>query len=132
MAELKNCKLCGKVYTIGGFTQVCPQCKEQDEFDFDKIREYLYIHPGAKIFEVVSDLRLGVNKIKRYLREGRLEVVEENNVFLQCEMCGDPIHSGKYCEKCLHKSHHDYDVVYTSKPVFSQKTRLSYSSSVQR
>ena len=42
MDELKNCSVCGKVYQSNEFANVCPNCVEHEENDFETIREYLY------------------------------------------------------------------------------------------
>ena len=114
MSEFKNCERCGKAYTSSYFFNVCPGCFEQDESDFRRIKEYLYEHPGAKIFEVSTVLDISVKKIKRYLRENRLEILERDNQFLFCESCNRPIRSGKYCDGCYKLiSTNDFKVIYT-------------------
>ena len=40
------------------------------------------------------------NQIRQWLRDDRLEVTEDSPMVLTCESCGEPIRSGKYCEKC--------------------------------
>ena len=98
--EMMNCEHCGKVFNTTGFFKLCPLCTERDEKDFSMIKEYLSEHPFAKIFDVANDLNMPIRKIKRYLRESRLEIIEPNNRFLFCEDCGKPIRSGKYCDEC--------------------------------
>ncbi len=107
-----NCERCGKMFGSNGFYNVCELCTKRDEQDFLKIKEYLTEHPGAKLFDVVSDLNVAVRKIKRYLRENRLEIIESNNHFLFCEMCGKPIRSGQLCDNCYSEFHRDYKTVY--------------------
>ena len=104
MDELKNCSICGKVYQSNEFTHACPNCIEQDGNDFQAIREYLFQHPLASIYEVATNLNFTINKIKHFLRDGRLEVVEKNNQFLACKTCGKSIHSGWYCQECQQKA----------------------------
>lgn len=96
------CGRCGKIFQSGGFFKVCPTCVAIDEEDFSKIKEYLYSHPDANIFNVVNDLNVSINKIRRYLKESRLEIKEENNRFLFCKCCGKPIRSGEHCDSCYH------------------------------
>lgn len=105
MIDLITCEICGKLYNPNGFFRVCPICYESDESDFKRIKDYLNLHPCAKIFDVVADLNISVKKIKRYLRESRLEILEKENHFLFCEGCGKSIRSGVYCDEC-YKTHH--------------------------
>ncbi len=39
-------------------------------------------------------------QIRQWLREDRLEDTEDSAIFLNCESCGSPIRSGRFCEKC--------------------------------
>lgn len=111
MPNIKTCERCGKLHNSTYFN-LCAMCFEQDEEDFMKIKEFLYEHPCAKVYEVVNALGMPVKKIKRYLRENRLEIIEKDNRFLFCEMCGKPIRSGKYCDNCYHEFYQDYKVIY--------------------
>ena len=110
--EMINCERCGKTFNSNGFYSVCELCTKHDEQDFSKIKEYLAEHPGAKLFDLVYDLNIAVKKIKRYLRENRLEIIENNNRFLFCEMCGKPIRSGQLCDTCYREFHRNNKTGY--------------------
>ncbi len=100
MPDLRNCRKCGKMFNYIGIP-VCPTCVEADEQDFKKVKEYLYQNPGSSMSEVSSVLDISIEKITRYLREGRLEIVGgSGNMILHCESCGKSINSGRYCDIC--------------------------------
>lgn len=127
MDELKNCKVCGRLFQEIGLFDRCPNCFQRDEEDFNKIREYLFIHPYAKIFEVSVNLNISINKIKRFLRDGRMEIIEKNNQFLKCECCGKSICSGQYCEECTKTVTHDYRSYYVGQALHKkEQTRINY------
>lgn len=126
MDELRNCKRCGRMFQFKGYSDICYNCYTRDEIEFKRIKEYLYEHPFAKIFEVSSDLDIPVSKLKRFLREGRLEIVEKTNAFLLCEKCGKPIRSGQYCDECLSQSNKDLKVIYTGTSSYLNGSRLNY------
>jgi predicted amidophosphoribosyltransferase len=115
MTKYSNCSRCGKFLEANEFGNLCIECVEKDEADFRRIKEYILEHPRAKIFNVSLDLNISISKIRRYLREGRLEIIEKNNLFLRCEMCGKPICSGSYCDECFKQANHDYKAVYVGK-----------------
>lgn len=101
MPEFMNCKKCGKVFNYIGGTPICSVCKEKDEDTFKKVKEYLYEHTGATLSEVSTALEVSVEKIKSYLKEGRLEIVgNEGNMILECETCGKAIRTGRFCNEC--------------------------------
>jgi hypothetical protein len=112
MSKFINCPRCGKFFEPKGLSNVCPDCFEQELAEFDRIREYLFLHPKAKVFEVSNVLNISIAKIKYFLREGRLEIIEKNNLFLRCEMCGKPICSGTCCDECQKQAAHDYKSTY--------------------
>jgi len=61
----------------------------------------LYQYPGATVSQISNELDVSVEKIKRFLRDGRLEIIgDEANMILECESCGKSIKTGRFCEGC--------------------------------
>lgn len=101
MPDVRNCKKCGKIFNYIGGAPICQVCRQEDEEDFQKVKEYLYRNPGANITLVSTELDVSIAKIKRFLKEGRLEITgDEGNMILECENCGKAIKSGRFCEAC--------------------------------
>ena len=101
MPDVRNCRRCGKIYNYIGGIPICPVCKDEDEVHFKSVKEYLYKNPGATLSEVSTVLDISVEKIKGYLKEGRLEIVSnEGNMILECETCGKAIRTGRFCNEC--------------------------------
>ena len=104
MPELINCRKCGKMFTYNAIgPKVCNKCKADEENEFKVIKEYLYENPGATITEVSHALNITTVTLRRYLKEGRLEIVStggEANMLLDCEKCGKSIRTGRYCDEC--------------------------------
>lgn len=100
MAELRNCPRCGKLFSYFG-RPICNRCIDEEEEEFKIVKEYIYNNPGATVFEVADATEVSVDKILRFLKEERLEITSDNvNLILECESCGRPIKTGKYCEQC--------------------------------
>lgn len=101
MPDVRNCRKCGRIFNYIGGSPICPSCREQDEVDFKRIKDYLYDNPKASVTQVSVDLDISVEKIKRFLKDGRLEIADdEGNMILECENCGRSIKSGRYCPDC--------------------------------
>lgn len=103
MAEPRNCRRCGKIFTYAGGMPICSECIKKDEEDFNKIREYLYENPKATIIQIAEALEIPLEKIMRYLREGRLETANATGLKLECERCGKSINVGRFCSDCTEK-----------------------------
>jgi flagellar operon protein (TIGR03826 family) len=102
MPDVRNCKRCGHIFNYIGGMPICPTCKGMDEEDFKRVKAYLWDNPGATLSEVSSVLEISVEKIKAFLKEGRLEIIgdAEGNMILECEKCGKSIKSGRLCDEC--------------------------------
>lgn len=101
MPDVRNCRKCGKIFNYIGGAPICPSCRQLDEEDFQRVKEYLYENPGASITQVSVDLDISMEKIKRFLKDGRLEIKgDDGNLILECENCGKSIKSGRFCAEC--------------------------------
>jgi flagellar operon protein (TIGR03826 family) len=101
MPDVRNCRRCGHIFNYIGGIPICPTCKGQDEEDFKRVKSYLWDNPGATLSEVSTVLEITVEKIKGFLKEGRLEIIGgEGNMVLECEKCGKAIKSGRLCDDC--------------------------------
>ncbi|SJZ44350.1 hypothetical protein [Selenihalanaerobacter shriftii] len=95
---LKNCVRCGNVF-VSNTDKVCPQCLEEEEEDFETVKEYIYESGQARIPKIHEETGVSVKRIKKFIREGRL--VEFNvDVTIECKRCGTQIKSGDYCKSC--------------------------------
>ncbi len=98
--NIRNCRVCGRIFNYISGAPVCPVCKESMEAKFQEVKEYIREHRGVGISEVAEACDVDPNQIRQWLRDDRLEVTEDSPMVLTCESCGEPIRSGKYCEKC--------------------------------
>lgn len=98
--NVKNCKVCGRIYNYVAGPNVCPSCRDKMEAKFQEVKEYIRNHKGCGIQEVSEECDVDAAQIRQWLREDRLEVTEDSAIFLSCESCGAPIRSGRFCEKC--------------------------------
>ena len=101
MPDVRNCRKCGKIFNYIGGAPICPACREKEEEDFQRVKKYLYENPGASLTQVSTELEISVEMIKRFLREGRLEIANDaGNLVLECENCGRSIKTGRFCPDC--------------------------------
>lgn len=98
--DVRNCRKCGRLfnYVMGPF--ICPRCRDEMESKFQEVKAYIREHPGVGIQEVSEECDVDKSQIYQWLREERLELAEGSMITLNCEGCGRPIKSGKYCEQC--------------------------------
>lgn len=107
MPDARNCRRCGRIYNYLGGPPICMDCKNADEVIFKRVKEYLYDNPGATLAQVANDVDVSVEKIKMFLKEGRLEITEGTNIILECERCGKSIRTGRFCLECQSNVSHE-------------------------
>ncbi|MCT4605027.1 MAG: MerR family transcriptional regulator [Marinisporobacter sp.] len=104
MTEIRNCKECGRIFQYTGVSKICTRCQKKEDNDFNVVREYIYENQGATLTEVSEETGVDEDKILRFLREGRLEIVgEDSALILECERCGKGIRTGRFCDECAHE-----------------------------
>ncbi|HEX2924830.1 MAG TPA: MerR family transcriptional regulator [Ruminiclostridium sp.] len=116
MPDLRNCRRCGRMYNYIGGPPICQDCKNADEEVFKKVKDYLYDNPGATLSQVAIELEVSVEKIKMFLKEGRLEITEDSNIVLECERCGKSIRTGRFCRECQNEVSGDIERTTKSIP----------------
>lgn len=127
MADIRNCKQCGKLFQYTGVSKICPKCAREDEELFKIVKEYLYDHPGANIMEVSEETGVEEDRILRYLRQGKLEISGEGgSLILDCERCGKAIRTGRFCDACAHEIEVELKSGFTrvDKPKQLEKDRM--------
>ncbi|HDS30751.1 MAG TPA: MerR family transcriptional regulator [Firmicutes bacterium] len=96
---LKNCEKCGKAYS-GSHAIYCDDCLEAEEEEFKIVRDFIKDNPKIAISVVSEATGVDEDKIRGYLRAGRLDVADLSGPVLSCSRCGKPIYRGQYCVLC--------------------------------
>lgn len=109
--NIRNCRVCGRIFNYMSGAPVCQACKENLEAKFQEVKEYIREHRGVGIAEVAEACDVDPAQIRQWLKDDRLEVTEDSAIFLNCESCGAPIRSGKFCEKCKDNMTKGFDSV---------------------
>lgn len=134
--ELRNCKKCGRAFAYKGIP-VCLRCKGNDEDEFRKVKDYLYDNPGATIREVSDETGVDEQQILRYLKDSRIEIIEEGNFVLECERCGKSLRSGKFCDVCVGEMRQEFSKAIKPKeekvkPVPKPKEKMYITEKLKR
>lgn len=123
--NIRNCRMCGHIFNYVAGPILCPHCREKMEAKFQEVKEYIRANPGVGIQDVAENCDVEPSQIQQWLREERLELTEGSVIYLQCEKCGAPIRSGRFCEKCKYEMSMDLQSVLPKKSIGTQTTRIS-------
>ena len=123
--SIKNCTRCGRMFQAEGPGKLCARCMNTDEEDFKVVREYVYDNPSCNIPEVAEQTGVSEEKILKFLRQGKLILKDELSMVLDCERCGKPIKSGRYCDACTAEMQRDLRGAATKTAEHIQKSASS-------
>ena len=115
--NIRNCRSCGRIFNYVSGPPICQACRDNLEAKFQEVKEYIREHRGVGMSEVAEACEVDPGQIRQWLREERLEMTEDSTMHLNCESCGAPIRSGKFCEKCKQNMSKDFnDVLRSNRP----------------
>lgn len=100
---LVNCKMCGRAFNSLSGKPICNECREKEESEFLRVREFVKDNPKVAISVVSEKTGVSAEKIRRFLNEGLLEQAQLQDSDLQCQLCKASIPSGNYCINCMTK-----------------------------
>ena len=98
--DVRNCRNCGRMFNYIGGRAICPICKDTLEKDYERVRDYIRENPRANMQEIAEQCEVTIPQINEWVREERLEFSKDSQIMLMCESCGEPVRTGRFCEKC--------------------------------
>ena len=119
MNDIRNCRICGKIFNYVVGSVVCPRCKEKLEEKFQEVKKYIQDNHGADIPEVSEACDVDPAQIRQWIREDRLQFADDSPIMIPCEKCGKMIRSGRFCEQCKAEMTNTFRNAFTpdTKPV---------------
>ena len=89
--DVRNCKMCGRLFNVLNNERICPACQKKLEDKFHEVKEYLEEHPGASVEQTATDNDISTKQIRQWVREERLILSTATEAGIVCEKCGKPI-----------------------------------------
>jgi flagellar operon protein (TIGR03826 family) len=100
--NLDNCPRCGKLFAKG-IREVCNVCTRDIDKEYELCANYLREYKGAIITELSDETGVSIKQITKFIREGRISMVNAPNMSYPCESCGTLIREGHLCDNCRNK-----------------------------
>ncbi|MCR4956148.1 MAG: flagellar protein [Lachnospiraceae bacterium] len=98
--EVRNCKDCGRLFNYLSGRPICPACQKKLEEKFAEVKQYIRDNGGATINQIAEANEVDPKQIKQWIREERLVISDDSPINIECESCGAPIKTGRYCAAC--------------------------------
>lgn len=111
----RQCVKCDGRYVFQGYGRyVCEGCGDERYDDFGKIRKFLDEHGPSPAVVIAEGTGVQIAKINRFLRQGRMEIMDGSGEYITCEKCGQSIRYGRFCPTCAAKLTKNMSVVISS------------------
>lgn len=127
--NVENCPRCGKLY-VKNYRGLCPACIKEVDQQCEKCVKYLKENRKCTIQELSEATGVSVKQITRFIREGRISIVDNPDMFYACDICGAPIRDHTMCESCrqrLSKNMADVQEEEKRKQELQQQEHASYN-----
>jgi len=95
------------------------------EDKFFEVRDYIYKNPTANMAVVAEENDIPIQQIKKWVRQERLTFSKDSGISIDCESCGKPILTGRYCKDCKGKMTNTFSSVYVEKPAENKPNKTS-------
>ena len=97
--ELVTCALCGNLFnTID--KKICPLCTKKEEEYFTTVKKFLKENPSLTFKRIVQETGVPERLLRKWIKDGKLEIVNKEGIGIRCERCNKEILQGKYCVEC--------------------------------
>src|SRR5574344_1604589 len=101
LLEVGRCEKCGGPLKDPGLgVYICSKCGHQMLSDFGKVKNYIQENGPANAETLSEKTGVSLKKIDKFLRQGKIEIPENSDIFIKCESCGTDIRYGRYCPAC--------------------------------
>lgn len=110
--EVRNCRMCGRLYNVLSNERICPACQKKLEDKFHQVKEYLEEHPNSSVEQTATDNEVSTKQIRQWVREERLILSSATVAGIVCEKCGKPIRTGRFCKKCKESMANELESAY--------------------
>jgi len=74
--KLENCIICGELFKSKEGT-ICPKCLDDQESPYKVVKDYIFFHRGASIWEVAQATGVEPKLILKYMKDGRITPVDK-------------------------------------------------------
>ncbi|QAY68574.1 TIGR03826 family flagellar region protein [Paenibacillus protaetiae] len=109
--NLENCPRCGRLFAKN-FRDVCPNCIREIDKQYETCANYLRENRGATIVELSEAVDVSIRQITKFIREGRISLMNAPNLSYPCEVCGTLIRESHICDNCRKRLEKDINSLH--------------------
>jgi predicted amidophosphoribosyltransferase len=101
--NVANCPKCGRVYVKNLMHDICQACVKEIDTQCETCIKYLRENRGISLEMLSEATEVSQSLIIKFMREGRISVMGNRNIFYPCEVCGSDKREKNMCDSCRQK-----------------------------
>jgi len=128
MAQLDNCPKCGRLFVKNQFRDICEVCYKEEEKLFEKVYNFLRKRENrtATLAQVVAATEVDEALIIKWIKKGRIQLLQFPNLGYPCDKCGKLIREGRLCSECNQGLQQQLQKLEEEKQRQIDKQRMTY------
>ncbi len=124
--RVAHCPGCGNIFQKNA-RNLCVSCAAEADEQLLSIERYLLRNRLASTEETASATMLPPEKIRSWIRQGKLRIFEYPNLSDECDLCKEPIRRGHLCTSCSTRINDDITQTIERERVMKERLRAASS-----
>lgn len=124
--RVDHCPGCGRIYQIN-LRQLCAVCSAEEDALMKLMEKELRNNRKLSTEELAERVSEKPEKIRAWIRKGKLKIYDYPNLADECDLCQAPIRKGKLCQSCSMRIKGEVANVYEQERLMQERKRRENS-----
>ncbi|MBB6674347.1 hypothetical protein [Cohnella nanjingensis] len=124
--RVAHCPSCGQVYQIN-LRGLCAACSTSEDAQLAAIERELRRNRQLHTEQVAERTSLRPERIRSWIRSGKIKLFEYPNLADACDLCAAPIRRGKLCTPCATRIQSAVRREYEQERLMKERQRSAHS-----
>ncbi|RKP55298.1 hypothetical protein D7Z26_08805 [Cohnella endophytica] len=117
-----HCPECGNVFQKN-VRNLCTNCSILVDDQMSAIEKYLLRDRMATTQQLAAGVSLSVQKVRSWIRKGKLKIYDYPNLTDQCDLCSSEIRKGHLCPSCASRINEDIARTFERERIMKERLR---------
>ncbi|KIL35389.1 hypothetical protein SD71_13825 [Cohnella kolymensis] len=122
--NVANCPRCNAIFQMNS-RNLCSNCSAEDDRQLHLIESILKRNRHLTTEEVAAAASVPAERIRSWIRIGRIRLYDYPNLTDTCDMCGGPLRKGKLCASCTTKLENDIARMNEQEQLMKERLRAA-------
>ncbi|WP_276355897.1 hypothetical protein [Cohnella caldifontis] len=121
---VEHCPSCGKIYQKN-MRNLCSDCSAMEDRDYRQLERALMRNRFLNTEEAAAAAEVPAEKIRGWIRSGKLRLGDYPNLADQCDLCKAPTRTGRLCLSCSNRIKNELAHALDQERKFKERMRTA-------